>query len=153
MISIGEDRLKHILAVARRCYEIAKYRGFNETFCRKMFVIGFLHDIGYEFSESNSEHSDVGYELLKDIISDEKILLAIKKHGKVVEEQSKELNILNCADMTVDSKGNVVDVLGRLKDIRDRYNEHPEVYLTAIGVAEMSNLIGVNSLRKDTFGG
>ena len=40
-IGISEDRLHHMLGVARECYKLAQDMGYNEDFCRRMFMIGW----------------------------------------------------------------------------------------------------------------
>ena len=56
-IGISDNRLRHSIGVARKAYQIAKDMGKDEDFCRKMFMLGYIHDIGYEFSKTQSEHS------------------------------------------------------------------------------------------------
>ena len=46
---ITEDRIKHCLSVARKCHVLAKNRYHDEDVARKAFVVGLLHDIGYNF--------------------------------------------------------------------------------------------------------
>jgi HD superfamily phosphodiesterase len=58
-IGISEDRLKHILGVSRKAYRIAKDRGHDEKFARKMFMAGWLHDVGYEFSTGKLYNCDL----------------------------------------------------------------------------------------------
>lgn len=60
---IDERRLHHILGVARRCREIAEERGYNEDGQRQAFLLGWLHDIGYEFGD-NVSHAAEGASLL-----------------------------------------------------------------------------------------
>lgn len=38
---LNEDRLKHIITVARTCYSVSKSKGYDESFARKMFLIDF----------------------------------------------------------------------------------------------------------------
>ncbi len=40
MIGISEDRLHHIIGVARKAYSIAKEMGYDENFARRMWMIG-----------------------------------------------------------------------------------------------------------------
>ena len=64
-IGISSDRLKHCLAVARLMYEMAVEKGWQESKCQEMFLLGYVHDIGYEFSEEQLNHPIVGARLLK----------------------------------------------------------------------------------------
>ena len=63
-IGISENRIHHILGVARKAYKIAKDMGFEEDFCRRCFMLGWIHDVGYEFAEKQSEHPDISAEML-----------------------------------------------------------------------------------------
>lgn len=136
---ITENRMKHILGVARQCYNIAKIKGFNEEFCKRMFMIGYVHDVGYEFSADI--HGYEGEKLLETIgVSSETVKLAVSNHGSVRESYSDELRILNMADMTVDSQGNVVTALDRITDIGNRYGFDSEVYKRA---EELCSILGL----------
>ena len=146
-IGISEDRLHHSIGVARKCYELAKARGESEEFCRKMFTIGWNHDVGYEFSKSKEEHPRVSEELLELIGVNQrcresaKTLHAIKKHGDDTRTASKEWLILNEADMTVDSKGNSVTVEARLADITARFGVQSDEFKKAQELCKRLKLI------------
>lgn len=146
-IGISEDRLHHIIGVARKCYSIAKSMEMPEEFCRRMFVLGWNHDIGYEFSKNKNQHPDVSEEMLKLInitnITNEssKVLHSIRNHGKNTKTKSLEWKILNMADMTIDSCGNDVGVYARLKDIANRYGESSKDYKQAYNICVQVGLI------------
>ena len=160
-IGISEDRLHHILGVARECYQIAKNIGKDEYFCRYMFTIGWNHDIGYEFSKVQSEHPIISYDMVNslhdelaqklDLIPTSSI--AILQHGYYDSEKFLEWKILNIADLTIDSKGNKVDVMQRLEDIKNRYGELSNQYLTACDIAVQVGLIDKNSVERNVNGG
>jgi len=57
---IDNDRLKHIVEVAKLMKEKAEIVGLDKE---EMFTLGILHDIGYEFGENN-DHNFVGFEIL-----------------------------------------------------------------------------------------
>lgn len=149
-IGISEDRLHHILSVARECYQIAKRRGYDEIFCRRMFMIGWNHDVGYEFSKKQSDHPIISKNLLELVgVTDNnedssRVLDSIREHGLYVNEETAEWTILNIADMTIDSKGNKVDVMQRLNDIKNRYGEYSNQYLTACDLAYSLKLTSEN---------
>ena len=139
-VGITDNRMKHILEVARKCYWLAKYKyDLTEEEARKAFVIGFNHDIGYEFSNNNKEHPDVGYKMLKDSFSIE--CIEIREHGKVKAEQGLFQKIINEADLTVDGAGIDVTVQERLHDIENRYSEESPEYMTALELAKKLKLI------------
>ena len=140
MVGISNDRMQHILSVARQCYQIAKNKyHLEETDCKKAFMIGFLHDVGYEFSEYNLEHPEKGMLLVKETLGIE--LPEILLHGDPDAEQTLFLSILNEADLTVDSKGNVVSVEERLQDIVSRYSEDALEYLKPLRLAKKLKLV------------
>lgn len=157
-IGISEDRLHHILGVARECYQIAKNMTKDETFCRRMFMIGWNHDVGYEFSEKQEEHPIISEEMLNTLKiskanTGQRVCHAIKKHGQYTDLKTIEWKILNIADLTIDSKGNKVDVMQRLEDIKYRYGEYSNQYLTACDIAVQVGLIDRNSIERNTNGG
>lgn len=139
-IGITENRLHHIKAVAEECYRIAKEEGFPEEFCRKMFVIGWNHDIGYEFSEESLGHAKIGGELISLIGACERSVDAITYHGYDMEHPTDEWRILNTADMTVDHMGNRVSVKERLESIETRYGKESAQYQNAIFLAKKIGL-------------
>lgn len=139
-IGISENRIKHIIGVARKSYQIAKEKyQLSEEDARKAFVIGFNHDIGYEFSQFNMEHPEIGYELIEKTFNYK--CNEIKNHGNEFSEQDIFLKILNEADLSVDSKGNFVTVEERLEDIKNRYSETAPEYLKPLALAKKLDLI------------
>lgn len=145
-ISISNDRLSHILSVARKCYEIAKKEGFEEDFCRKMWLIGWLHDIGYEFTTDKRKHPDISVELMQNLCVNINgvDINAIKYHGRNPEKITDEWRILNTADMLIDSKGIEVGIMARLEDIEYRFGRYSDIYLTACDVAYLCGLTEIN---------
>ncbi len=145
-IGISEDRLHHIIGVARKAYQIAKDMGCDEEFARKMFMIGWVHDVGYEFSKEQSEHPKISSEMLHQLVCSNKTYdtsvslktnHAIYYHGLYPDEAlgyNLEWKIINMADMQVDSKGKEVDVMDRLNDIKERYGKYSDQYLTACDI-------------------
>ncbi len=147
-IGISEDRLHHLIGVARKAYKIAKEEGHDETFCRRMFMLGWLHDIGYEFSEERSDHPYVSAELLETLggateHSEEwaNAIDAIQCHGEFTKNETDEWKILNMADMLVNSKGQEVTVSQRLEDIKNRYGACSDQYFDACHICYYIGLI------------
>lgn len=94
-------RLEHSIAVARKMVEIAEKMNLTESERKICFLIGYNHDIGYEFTENGINHNKIGGELLRK--SGFKYWKEIYYHGENdTEFTSKYLNILNQADMQVD---------------------------------------------------
>lgn len=125
---MDEDRLKHSIAVARKMLEIAKSKNLSEEDTKTCFIIGFNHDIGYEFTNNGINHNKIGGEILKQ--NDFKYWKEIYYHGELNSEyKSIFLDILNQADMQIDKYGNDVGYDKRLEDIKNRYGEDSEVYI------------------------
>ncbi len=164
-IGISDNRLHHILGVARKAYQIAKDRGHDEIFARKMFMIGWLHDVGYEFSEKQENHPFESGEMIKLLFDAPQRQIhistgwdmesrydyhtspsykAIAEHGKYPSEKTEEYIILNQADMLIDSDGMEVNVMTRLDGIKNRYGEHSDQYLTACDICYQIGLTAVN---------
>lgn len=121
-------RLKHSIAVARKMVDIAKTRNLSKNDIDSCFIIGFNHDIGYEFTNNGINHNKVGGLILKQ--SNFKYWREIYYHGEVnLEYNSVFLDILNQADMQIDKYGNDVGYAKRLEDIKCRYGEDSDVYV------------------------
>lgn len=158
-MGISEDRLHHMLGVARKAYKIALDRGHDKTFASKMFVIGWNHDIGYEFSKYKEEHPMVSSAMLANTFYDEgqdmgknggNAIDAILSHGLYTDEITEEWIILNQADMQVDSKGNEVSVSERLNDIKNRYGKRSDEYHTACDICDQIGLTATNLAANNT---
>lgn len=129
---INEKKLNHIIGVARLMKEKAKSWGLDE---QEMFCLGFLHDIGYEFSDVQ-DHPVIGAELLKN--QGYKYYQEILNHGNPESTyQSKALDLLNYADLHIDGNGNYVTMLDRLEDIKSRYGEDSIFYQNPQKVASL----------------
>ena len=114
---INENRLNHILAVARKAYKIAKDFGYDEQYAREMFALGWNHDIGYEFDPIN--HENVG----ADILPNYKYAEFIRSHGLAPVQLTKEWIIINLADMTTSPTGEETTIEARLVEIESRYGK------------------------------
>lgn len=114
---INENRLNHILAVARKAYKIAKDFGYDEQYAREMFALGWNHDIGYEFDPIN--HENVG----ADILPNYKYAEFIRSHGLAPTQLTTEWIIINLADMTTSPIGEEISIEARLTEIESRYGK------------------------------
>ena len=124
---MDENRLKHSIAVARKMVEIAKSKNLSDEDIKNCFIIGYNHDIGYEFTKNGINHNIIGGEILKN--SNFKYWREIYYYGEInVEYKSLYLDILNQADMQIDKYGNDVGYSKRLEDIKNRYYENSEIY-------------------------
>ncbi len=94
-----------------------------------LFVLGFNHDIGYEYG-NNLNHEHIGGEILKR--NDYKYWKEVYYHGDInAQYSSLYLEILNKADMQIDKYGNDVGYTKRLEDIKNRYGENSLTYKNA----------------------
>ena len=137
---MDENRLKHSIAVARKMVEIARNKNLSDEDIKNCFIIGYNHDVGYEFAKSGINHNIIGGEILKN--SNFKYWREIYYHGEInVDYKSLYLDILNQADMQIDKYGNDVGYEKRLNDICKRYGKDSDVYLKCLNL--------VNQIKKN----
>ena len=149
-IGISEDRLHHMLGVARKCYKITKEKGFSEYDAKRLFITGLLHDVGYEFSENSEEHAEISNEMIKMFCGHGDY--AVRNHGNPnISSYIYELDILNEANLTIDSKGNECTVEDRLQDIKQRYGVESKEYTDAYKIAKGLNLVHKEQRKEDTI--
>lgn len=126
---MDEDRLKHSIGVARKMIEIGREYNLNENELQDLFILGFNHDIGYEYGD-NLKHAHIGGDILKR--NNYKYWKEVYYHGDInTQYQSLFLEILNKADMQIDKYGNDVGDNKRLEDIKNRYGEESKTYIDA----------------------
>lgn len=138
---ITPSRWQHILGVARKCKEfVGKFKPCDNKFAEDMFLLGMLHDIGYEFMENNASHAHVGGEILKRV--GYKYWKEVALHGnETVKNMSDELFILNCADMSIGPNGESFSFDERLEEIALRFGKDTDAYKKCG--------IEINNLRMD----
>lgn len=117
------DRLKHSLSVAKKMKEIVKGKKQIYKFSPdEAFILGMLHDIGYEFCITQEEHAHIGGEVLKN--QGYKFWKEIYFHGVPQEEYSSaELWLLNYVDMITHPNGEYISIHERIEDIEKRYGK------------------------------
>ena len=140
-IKITDNRLMHILRVARKCYSLALERGHTEAYARKMFMVGYLHDVGYEFASKQSEHPSVSAELASLVGCSEDVINLINTHGNFGDFDNEEFIILNTADMLTSYDGSDVSAKDRLIDIENRYGKNSNTYKKAVDICTRLRLI------------
>ncbi len=117
------NKQKHIVAVAEYMYRNAS--NFNLV-PEEMYTLGLLHDIGYLYGSTG--HARSGAELLEK--QGYKYWKEVMYHGKFQEEyESDALNLLNIADLMIDSNGCTAGVKQRLNDIKERYGAGSNNYI------------------------
>ena len=138
---ISDNKIKHSLEVARLCAELASLECKDESYIQACFVMGLLHDIGYEsgvfkgHSKKSVDYIDSAELYMEDIKS------AIANHGQDIVFANRFSEILNKADLQVNSKGERVCAFSRLLDIEARYGSDSSEYLNAQSIAERLNLV------------
>lgn len=119
---ISDNKIKHMLGVARRCRDLAESKNLSESLQNACFVMGLLHDIGYELCtehDAPKKHPEKSKELLNAFLRyNREIINAVSRHGKAYSNLTIFDKILNEADLTTDYQGNHVDVHQRLNDIK-----------------------------------
>jgi hypothetical protein len=119
---------------------LAQQAGWPETKCEEMFTLGYLHDIGYEFSNQSEDHPKIGGTLLKN--QGYKYWREVFHHGAINGAySSNELDLLNMADLTINSHGENVGVEQRLLDIKSRYGSDSHQYLNATTLAKRIGIL------------
>ena len=127
---ITNERYNHIIAVARLMMDetLKKYPD-DEKKAEDMFVLGLLHDIGYEFGD-NLDHNDIGGHILER--QNYKYFNEVKYHGVCESNyQSNELDLLNYADMHINARGDYVSFDERLEDIKNRRGGESQAYISS----------------------
>lgn len=116
------------MGVARKAKVLAeKLKPNDEKYAEDMFLLGVMHDFGYEFTESNASHAAIGGEVLKR--SGYKYWQEVALHGdETVENMSDELFILNCADMMTGPNGEDLTFEERLAEIASRFGKDAAPY-------------------------
>ena len=129
---MDENRCLHSLGVAQKMVEIGKNKGLTPNELNDLFTLGMVHDICYQFGPSN-EHQKLGGLVLKE--NGYRYWQEVYYHGLVQNEYSSLfLDILNQADMQIDKMGKDVGYEGRLADIKSRYGEGSNVYISCVNL-------------------
>lgn len=112
------NRLAHMNATANRAYEIATtIFGKTEDQARQLYILGFLHDVGYAFDPADHAHAGGSVLIGLGVAAD-----AVYSHGDPnVGFMDDDLLIVNAADMTTSPTGAPMRVEDRLRDIGERY--------------------------------
>lgn len=139
MMEFNEARMLHSLAVARKMKkEVEKSPQKFSASSEDMFYLGLIHDVAYEFVDSQEEHEHKGGEILKS--SGYKYWKEVYYHGNPNSEyDSAELRLLNYADMTTSPDGAEITIEERLEDIATRYGQTSFQYLNAKLLANIIN--------------
>ena len=164
-IGISEDNLKHMLGVARKAYALCKDFGLDEDYARHMFVLGYNHDIGYEFSETPEDHFLQSLRLLDNGVAyyrEGKInrnfdgglarpaATAVGYCSSVIGKDTgafiSDLDwvILTIADLTIDNKGIEISVTDRLVELKNQYGADSGIFKGAHKASFHAGLLSEN---------
>ena len=112
--------------------ELGVEKNLTEKQLQELFLLGYLHDIGYQFG-TNENHNMIGSSLLSNC--NYKHWKEVYYHGIPNSEyKSLYLDILNTADMMIDKYGNDVGFDKRLDDIKNRYGEDSIQYTNCVKI-------------------
>ncbi|MBO5387268.1 MAG: hypothetical protein J6A59_03910 [Lachnospiraceae bacterium] len=128
------SRYRHCYSVGKKMYHYAKnVLLWDEKTCQEMFVLGSIHDIGYEIDSDAFGHDEV----LANIMSDSyKYSNEIRYHSYLqTHYDSPAMRLLYFGDMTVDGTGNWCTFEERLKDLENRYGKNSAVYIESLNIA------------------
>ena len=124
---ISDNKLLHMRSVAELMYERALEWTNDEEYAQDMYLLGFLHDIGYLFGPD--EHGASGAELLER--NGYVGASSVRYHGKaqVPQDQwTQEVLLVQWCDMSVLPNGEKVSCSERLEDIGQRYGFDSSTY-------------------------
>lgn len=129
-------RISHSVAVARKLRQLAYKLTGNEEYSENLFYLGLLHDVAYEFSDTQEEHERRGGEILRR--NGYQYWKEVYYHGKPnVPHSSPELFLLNFADMTTGPKGEVMTIDERISEIGHRYGKNSLQYKNSVALAAL----------------
>lgn len=117
--AISNDKLRHIRLVAEVMRACAVANGMDDEAADAMFLLGFVHDIGY--MRGPNDHAAAGADILA--ASGYAHSEAVRHHGRAIENPPTELVMLWHADMTCDHCGRRVSYAQRLAGIIERYGK------------------------------
>ena len=115
--------MKHSLEVARKMKEIVtKHADKYECSPDDAFVLGLIHDVGYEIVSDQNEHANKGGLMLK--AQGYIYWKEVYYHGFPQEEyMSSLLELLNYVDLITGPSGETMTVKQRIEDIAKRYGK------------------------------
>lgn len=133
LMSIGVDieRLAHSKEVGRLAAQLGReIFDWDEQHCQQVFLLGLVHDCGYEFVDDPLDHPIVGSNLLKE--SGYSYWREVRWHGiPHAPYYSNELLVLNIADLLVGRDGRRMSLDQRLNDIARRYGSESKQFIQA----------------------
>lgn len=126
--NLTANRTAHIRGVTLYMRENASKLGLDPD---EAALCGWLHDFGY-IAGDNRSHASIGGRLLRE--QGYRHWREVSTHGSVEGLFSPLGVLLNIADMSVDSKGEVVGFATRLEDVAERYGKDSVQYRDCLAV-------------------
>ena len=127
-----------MLGVARECYKLAKKEGLSEEDARVYWLIGLLHDIGYEFTDYSENYADIGADILEELGLKQMGLFkwsefrnAIRNQGDAHINNNNLLKILNKANLSINETGDYCTYEERLQELENKYGKESIEYINA----------------------
>lgn len=134
-MELTEKRMKHCHGVGMKMAEMVRLD--PELYgCtpEEAYVLGLLHDFGYQFAENQEDHAHLGAATLRQ--SGYKYWREVYHHSAWQDEYSSPLlKLLYFADMTVGPAGESVTVRERIDDIEARYGTDSPQYKETVELA------------------
>ena len=151
-MQISKDKIAHMHGVAEFMFAHAEEYGLKHHE-DEMYVLGLLHDIGCVKGDHEG-HAEYGKRLISDIFKDKYFAEYIEDHELTPAEYKERyhcndkgipyvLILLWAADLSVDSKGNIVGFEQRLVDISDRYGADSETFIKCFETVEWLKNTGI----------
>lgn len=129
---ISDDKLLHIRGVAELMYDVSLSVTHIRAAAEQAFLLGLVHDIGYIRQAEN--HSSLGAEILYQ--SGYRYHDEVGNHGRLVENPSRELEMLWYCDLRVNHRGERCTFDERLAGIAERYGKTSSQYQNAHAIVE-----------------
>ena len=130
---------EHSNTVWKIMQQLALEKTWNQDYANDMFILWYLHDIGKQFWYAE-DHAKMWWEILHR--SEYKYWKEVYYHWCVdCEYYSKELDLLNIADLQVLQNWKQVRVKERLDDIWQRYGIDSSPYKDCKQLAINLNLL------------
>lgn len=135
------SRYRHCYSVGKRMYTYAKEKlHWDEAHCIEMFVLGNIHDIGYELDPDPFRHDEA---LACGLDTSYKYANEVRYHSYLQTiYDTPEMRLLYFGDMTVDGNGNWCTLEERLKDLGTRHGYNSDVYIESYKIAEYLRKLG-----------
>ena len=129
------SRMLHCHNVGLRMASYAKkHLGWDDVKCNDMYILGMMHDLGYELNPDPFEHDEAMSEALGH--TGYKYVKEIAYHSCMQTEfDSPEMRLLYFGDMTVDGRGKWCTLEERLKDLEKRHGKDSKVYKESLDIA------------------